>query len=186
MNCAPLRAVIYHVDLLALPNGGPHDARRAPAHRQPAAVPTKHAAPGRRVPWLRIIGGVAMLVALASVLGTGAFAAGLRVVGPWSAAAALALGLFSTVCTALRWRLIAQRVGLRLDVAEAVAESYRAVFLNSVLPGGVLGDVDRARRHGREAGDVGRSTRVVRAGAHRGPAGAHRAPHCWCCPRTRP
>jgi hypothetical protein len=23
MNCAPLRAVIHHVDLLALPNGGP-------------------------------------------------------------------------------------------------------------------------------------------------------------------
>jgi uncharacterized membrane protein YbhN (UPF0104 family) len=126
-----------------------------------AAAPTKHAVAGRRVPWLRIIGGVAMLVALASALGTGAFAAGLRVVGPWSAAAALALGLFSTVCTALRWRLIAQRVGLRLEIAEAVAESYRAVFLNSVLPGGVLGDVDRARRHGREAGDVGRSTRVV-------------------------
>jgi len=130
-------------------------------HIANAAAPTKHAAQGRRVPWLRIIGGVAMLVALASVLGTGAFAAGLRVVGPWSATAALALGLFSTVCTALRWRLIAQRVGLRLDIPEAVAESYRAVFLNSVLPGGVLGDVDRARRHGREAGDVGRSTRVV-------------------------
>src|SRR5689334_2964867 len=119
-------------------------------HIANAAAPTRHAAQGRRVPWLRIIGGVAMLVALASVLGTGA-----------SAAAALALGLFSTVCTALRWRLIAQRVGLRLDIPEAVAESYRAVFLNSVLPGGVLGDVDRARRHGREAGDVGRSTRVV-------------------------
>ena len=43
---------------------------------------------------------------------------------------------------------------MRLDVAEAVAESYRAVFLNSVLPGGVLGDVDRARRPGREAGDA--------------------------------
>ncbi len=127
----------------------------------PAAVPTKHSVAGRRVPWLRIIGGIAMLVALASVLGTGAFAAGLRVVGPWSAAAALVLGLASTVFTALRWRLIARRVGLRLEVAEAVAESYRAVFLNSVLPGGVLGDVDRARRHGREAGDVGRSTRVV-------------------------
>jgi uncharacterized membrane protein YbhN (UPF0104 family) len=125
------------------------------------AVPTRHSAPGRRVPWLRIIGGVAMLIALASALGTGAFAAGLRVVGPWSAAAALAIGLMTTVFTALRWRLIARRVGLRLDVAEAVAESYRAVFLNSVLPGGVLGDVDRARRHGREAGDVGRSTRVV-------------------------
>ena len=83
-----------------------------PRHIANAAAPTKHAVPGRRVPWLRIIGGVAMLVALASVLGTGAFAAGLRVVGPWSAAAALALGLFSTVCTALRWRLIAQRVGL--------------------------------------------------------------------------
>lgn len=127
----------------------------------PAAVPTRHAVRGRRTPWLGIVGGVAMLVALASVLGTGAFAAGLRVVGPWSAAAALAIGLVSTVCTALRWRVIARRVGLRLEVAEAVAESYRAVFLNSVLPGGVLGDVDRARRHGRGGGDVGRSARVV-------------------------
>src|SRR5690349_19107558 len=123
-------------------------------HIANAAAPTRHAAQGRRVPWLRIIGGVAMLVALASVLGTGAFAAGLRVVGPWSAAAALALGLFSTVCTALRWRLIAQRVGLRLDIPEAVAESYRAVFLNSVLPGGAVAASPRAGVAARQPASV--------------------------------
>ena len=32
-----------------------------PRHIANAAAPTKHAAQGRRVPWLRIIGGVAML-----------------------------------------------------------------------------------------------------------------------------
>jgi hypothetical protein len=154
-------------------------------HIANAAVPTKHAAQGRRVPWLRIIGGVAMLVALASVLGTGAFAAGLRVVGPWSATAALALGLFSTVCTALRWRLIAQRVGLRLDIPEAVAESYRAVFLNSVLraacsvtstaPGGTAGR--RATSGGPPASWCWSAPRASWCSSR---------PRCWCCPRTRP
>jgi uncharacterized membrane protein YbhN (UPF0104 family) len=35
------------------------------------------------------------------------------------------------------------------------------VFLNATLPGGVLGDVHRAVRHGRDAGDVRRGIRAV-------------------------
>ena len=38
---------------------------------------------------------------------------------------------------------------------------YRSLFLNSVLPGGVLGDVHRAVTHGRRAGDVVRGLRAV-------------------------
>ncbi len=43
----------------------------------------------------------------------------------------------------------------------AVADYYRALFLNAALPGGVLGDVHRAVRHGRSAGDLGRGVRAV-------------------------
>ena len=44
---------------------------------------------------------------------------------------------------------------------EAVASYYRSQFLNSTLPGGVLGDVHRAVHHGREAGDLPRGARAV-------------------------
>jgi hypothetical protein len=43
----------------------------------------------------------------------------------------------------------------------AVCAYYRSLFLNSVLPGGVLGDVHRAVMHGRRAGDVARGLRAV-------------------------
>jgi hypothetical protein len=38
---------------------------------------------------------------------------------------------------------------------------YRSQFLNSTLPGGVLGDVHRGWRHGRDAGDVSRGVLAV-------------------------
>jgi hypothetical protein len=43
----------------------------------------------------------------------------------------------------------------------AVGAYYRSLFLNSVLPGGVVGDVHRAVRHGRRAGDVALGLRAV-------------------------
>ena len=42
-----------------------------------------------------------------------------------------------------------------------MAAYYRSLFLNSVLVGGVLGDVHRAVTHGRRAGDVNRGLRAV-------------------------
>jgi hypothetical protein len=48
-----------------------------------------------------------------------------------------------------------------LPLLTAVADCYRSVFLNATLPGGVLGDVDRAVRNGRDSGDVGRGIRAV-------------------------
>ena len=50
---------------------------------------------------------------------------------------------------------------IRLPLGPAVADYYRALFLNAALPGGVLGDVHRAVRHGQSAGDVGRGVRAV-------------------------
>lgn len=45
--------------------------------------------------------------------------------------------------------------------AEAYRAVYRAQFLNATLPGGVLGDVHRGVRHGRDAGALGRALRSV-------------------------
>ena len=75
--------------------------------------------------------------------------------------AALALTAVSTVCAALRWRLLSGAVGLPLSLGSAVASCYRAQFLNTVLPGGVLGDLERGVRHGRRNGAAGRGLLTV-------------------------
>ncbi|HEX6471967.1 MAG TPA: lysylphosphatidylglycerol synthase transmembrane domain-containing protein [Streptosporangiaceae bacterium] len=111
--------------------------------------------------WLRVLTGLGIIGVLAWQLGTRALLDGLRVVDPRTAAVALAIGLGTTVCSAARWRLVARRLGLRLPLRAGVADYYRALFLNAVLPAGVLGDVHRAVRHGRQEGDLGRGVRAV-------------------------
>ena len=111
--------------------------------------------------WLRLALGLAVLVGLLCWLGTGPFLAGLRLIDAPALAAALAFGALTTVCVAWRWSLVAGGLGVRLPLRDAVAHCYRAVFLNATLPGGILGDVHRAVRHGRDTGDVGRGIRAV-------------------------
>ncbi|MEW2474950.1 lysylphosphatidylglycerol synthase domain-containing protein [Micromonospora gifhornensis] len=111
--------------------------------------------------WLRLALGLAVLVGLLCWLGTGPFLAGLRLIDAPALAAALALGALTTVCVAWRWSLVAGGLGVGMPLREAVAHCYRAVFLNATLPGGILGDVHRAVRHGRDVGDVGRGIRAV-------------------------
>ncbi|MFI7606522.1 YbhN family protein [Micromonospora sp. NPDC049366] len=111
--------------------------------------------------WARALGGVGLLGALLWQVGGGPFLAGLALIDGPALAAALAIGVLTTVCGAWRWSLVAGGLGVRLPLRTAVAHCYRAVFLNATLPGGVLGDVHRAVRHGRDAGDVGRGVRAV-------------------------
>ncbi|MGM1064402.1 lysylphosphatidylglycerol synthase transmembrane domain-containing protein [Saccharothrix sp. Mg75] len=115
----------------------------------------------RAWPWLRLALAVGVLAALGWRLGTGAFLDGLRAVTGWSVAAALAIGLATTVLSAWRWCVVARRLGLPLTLRAAVPDYYRGLLLNAVLPAGVLGDVHRAVDHGRQAGDVGRGVRAV-------------------------
>ena len=112
-------------------------------------------------PLVKVVAGVSILVALVVRLGAQAFVDGLTAIGVGSVLAALALGLLTTVASAARWCIVARGLGLRLPLAAAVSDCYRAVFLNSVLPAGVLGDVHRAVGYGRSIGDVGRGVRVV-------------------------
>src|SRR4051795_6561528 len=111
--------------------------------------------------WVRILGGVAILAVLLWRLGTGAFVDGLRVIHGPALALAFVIGVTTTVFSAWRWCLVARGLGLKLSMRGAIADYYKALFLNAALPGGVLGDVDRAVRHGRDEGDVGRSIRAV-------------------------
>jgi uncharacterized membrane protein YbhN (UPF0104 family) len=111
--------------------------------------------------WVKVLGGLAILGALVWRLGTGAFLDGLYVIDGSTLLAALGIGLLTTVLSAWRWCLVARGLGIRLPLRGAVADYYRALFLNAALPGGILGDVHRAVRNGRDTGDLGRGVRAV-------------------------
>src|SRR5690606_14617653 len=116
-------------------------------------------------PWVRVCVraavGAGILLSLVLVVGAEPFLRGLAAVSAPAAAAAVMLGGAASVAASWRWRGVARRLGLRLGWTEAVLASYRAQFLNSVLLGGVVGDVHRAIRHGRSADRLAQATRAV-------------------------
>ena len=111
--------------------------------------------------WVHPLAGVGILAALLWRLGTSPFVAGLRLIDAHALGAALGIGVLTTWACAWRWSLVAGGLGVRLRLHTAVAHCYRATFLNATLPGGVLGDVHRAMRHGKDSGDVSRGIRAV-------------------------
>jgi len=110
---------------------------------------------------LRVAAGVIVLWFLARRLGAAPFEHGLRAVTWPAVVAAVALAAMTTVCAAWRWRVVARALGIGIGLPIAIRAYYRSQFLNSVLPGGILGDVHRAVIHGRSAGDVARGVRAV-------------------------
>jgi uncharacterized membrane protein YbhN (UPF0104 family) len=94
-------------------------------------------------------------------LGTGPFLAGIRTIDGRALAAGAGVSALTTVCYAWRWRTVARGLGLELSLPDALAAYYRALFLNVTLPGGILGDVHRGVKHGRDVGDLGRALRAV-------------------------
>jgi uncharacterized membrane protein YbhN (UPF0104 family) len=110
---------------------------------------------------LRLTAGVTVLWFLVRQLGAAPFEDGLRAVTWQAVVAAVTLTALTTVCSAWRWRVVARALGVDIGLPGAACAYYRSLFLNSVLPGGVLGDVHRAVTHGRRAGDVARAVRAV-------------------------
>ncbi|MGW3355023.1 lysylphosphatidylglycerol synthase transmembrane domain-containing protein [Streptomyces bungoensis] len=110
---------------------------------------------------LGTVAGAAILAVLLWRLGTGVLLDGLRRIDTATLLIALGVGVVTTVLSAWRWQLVARGLGIRLPFGPAVADYYRALFLNAALPGGVLGDVHRAVRHGQSAGDVRRGVKAV-------------------------
>ncbi len=127
------------------------------------SVPVRIGPAVRRLglPLLRLAAGVAVLWLLVRQVGAAPFEVGLRAVTWPAVAAAAALTAATTVCSAWRWRVAARALGISIGLRPATGAYYRSLFLNSVLPGGVLGDVHRAVTHGRRAGDVARGLRAV-------------------------
>jgi uncharacterized membrane protein YbhN (UPF0104 family) len=110
---------------------------------------------------LRLAAGGTVVWFLVRQVGAAPFKDGLRAVTWPAVAAAVALTALTTVCSAWRWRVVARALGVGIGLPAAVGAYYRSLFLNSVLFGGVLGDVHRAVTHGRRAGDVVLGLRAV-------------------------
>jgi len=119
---------------------------------EPTGVATMSSHPSTPSPrpgwaWVRLLAGAAVLALVVVRIGAGPFLDGVRLTTTWSLAAATAVTALTTLCCAWRWQVVADRLGVRIGLRTAVASVYQAQFLNSTLPGGVLGDVHRAARH---------------------------------------
>jgi uncharacterized membrane protein YbhN (UPF0104 family) len=111
--------------------------------------------------WVRLLGGLGILAVLVWRVGTGPFLYGIRAIDAPALLAAFAVGVVVTLGCAWRWSVIAAGLGIHLPLREAVASYYRSQFLNTTLPGGILGDVHRATRHGMRIGDMGLGVRAA-------------------------
>jgi uncharacterized membrane protein YbhN (UPF0104 family) len=111
--------------------------------------------------WARPIAGLSVLAAVVWRFGATPFVDGLLGIDARAVAAAFGLCAVSTAATAWRWQVVAGRLGVRVAFPRAFAMYYRSQFLNTVLPGGVLGDVHRAVAHGGDSGDLAQASRAV-------------------------
>src|SRR6478609_3874251 len=113
--------------------------------------------------WARahVLGGLAIVGVVGWRLGAGPFLDGLRAVDLGSITVAAVITCVTTAACAWRWQVVALGLGVELSLSRAIAAYYRSQFLNTVLPGGVLGDVHRGVDHGRATGDLGRGLRAV-------------------------
>ncbi|MDP6579327.1 MAG: lysylphosphatidylglycerol synthase transmembrane domain-containing protein [Vicinamibacterales bacterium] len=98
---------------------------------------------------LRASVSIGLLGGVAWWLDIGAVVSRLTEMRPEWVLAAVALSVLQVVLLAWRWRFTAGRLGVELSFAVAWREYYLSIFLNQVLPGGVLGDVSRAWRQAR-------------------------------------
>jgi uncharacterized membrane protein YbhN (UPF0104 family) len=111
----------------------------------------------------RIVAALAVVVATAAVVGAAPFLDGLAAVSPWTIVAAVALAAAATAAAAWRWQMVSTGFGLPLTWSDAFAAYYRSQFLNMVLPGGVVGDVQRAYVQGRVHDRLDLAARAVAA-----------------------
>lgn len=116
-------------------------------------------APGQRS-LLRWVATAVLLLALLGWLDVPGLMTELARFPAWVLVPAFVFSLVQICLSAWRWRFTAGRLALTMPYAVAVREYYLATFLNQVLPGGVMGDVNRAWRH-----SFGTASRVASAHA---------------------
>lgn len=74
---------------------------------------------------------------------------------------AMVVSVLQVLGSAWRWRYTAGKLSIELPMVVAVREYYLATFLNQVLPGGVMGDVNRAWRQSLDSGSLLASVHAV-------------------------
>lgn len=112
--------------------------------------PSHPAHPRRRAgPVVRLGVSLGLLAGLLWALDAGVLLARLAGMDPRWAAGAVVLSLGQVALLAWRWRFTTRRLGISLSFRTALEEYWLGIFLNQVLPGGVLGDASRAWRHAR-------------------------------------
>src|ERR1700742_2402889 len=111
--------------------------------------------------WVRRVVAVGVLAVVTWRRGSGPFLASVRALDGRALVAAAAVFLVTTVCFAWRWKTVADGLGVRLSMADAVVAYYRCLFLNLTLPGGVAGDVHRGVRHGHDVRDLRHAVRAI-------------------------
>lgn len=141
-----------------MPDSGRRNAQDQPTERSDAISRISSRRPWT---WLRLGTGALVLGVLVWRLGAGPFVDGLRMTTPASLATATAVTGLTTLLCAVRWRLVAARLGAPVELPSAVAAVYRSQLLNATLPGGILGDVDRAAGHARASSSTGAGVRSV-------------------------
>ncbi|QIM22122.1 UPF0104 family protein [Phycicoccus sp. HDW14] len=104
---------------------------------------------------------VGVLVLVVSRVGTGPFREALTHSTVSAVVVALVVESAVTACCARRWTVVARALDLPLEPRTALAACFRSQLLDVTLPGGVLGDVDRAWRHGEALGARGPAARAV-------------------------
>lgn len=114
-----------------------------------------------RSPVTHRVGGAAVLGFVVWRLGFDSSLHALGAIDGWSLGLAVVLTALTTSCCAWRWSLVAAGLGTRVPLLPAVAACYRSQFVNTATPGGVLGDVHRGVRLGRQHGDTGKGVRSV-------------------------
>ena len=101
---------------------------------------------------LRVLVSVLALAVVTVVVGDQALRAGTAVLAPVPVLLALLLGALWRSLAATRWLLLSRALGAPLAWPGALAEYFRSELVNQVVPGGVVGDLERARRHGSDVG----------------------------------
>jgi uncharacterized membrane protein YbhN (UPF0104 family) len=109
----------------------------------------------------RLVVGLGVLIAVIAHVGTGPMLHGLLSLDGRTIGAALILALVATVAAAWRWRLIAARLGVDLRWSISVGRYYQSQFLNTVVPGGIVGDVHRAVTVGHGTENIKQTARSV-------------------------
>ena len=103
----------------------------------------------RRHVVLRAAVSIGLLAGLAWWLDLGTELSRLAAMRPGWALLAVAISVVQVAVLAWRWRFTAGCLGVDLSYTAAWREYYLSIFLNQVMPGGVVGDVSRAWRQAR-------------------------------------